>query len=296
MSKIYLVVGTNSGSQSWTNSALWSAGVVPTTGDDVYLMTGGGIRFDSGLSQGTNYLNSLTTSVSGPKVGGLGTNCLQIGVANQFHGVANVDGSGGNGSQCIKINSGTWQTNINFYANSNQSGEAGMPPAVFLGANTNNALYQVGGVVALALTSPADTSTFGTISTEGGTLYVGPGVQFTKFINNGCTAANLQAGSNGCMIVSLGGNTTTQGTFAVGNAQALGGNLILNHRPATGTMVGSLILNGGTLDLSQNPSTGTMGATIWGSGKIKVFQDGQINWGTVTPSFGGKETMSVEIS
>lgn len=294
MAKRYLLPGTYSGSVAFTNTALWSSGTVPVTGDDVYMLQGNGLTFDQDVNQSAILLNSLTTGDGGPQLGGSGTNYFRIGATIQAHGVPSTDGRIGSGSGRLKIDSGTNATTVTVYKTASQGADTGIPAACFLGANTNNAISVLAGNVGLAATSPADAATWGTINNSGGTLAVGPGVTYSSYVGNGrSAAATLQAGGNTVTLTSVNGTVTTQGTFAIGTVTALGGTLYLGHRASSGTMVGTVNLNGGAIDMSANPATFSFGALAYTSGTLTLFDDGQQSLGTITLPFAGKTTKSL---
>jgi len=295
-SDIYLVPGTYSGSVSWSNTALWSGGVVPTTNDRVYLLGGSGLIFDQGVNQGTSYLALLFSDDMGPQLGGTGTNYAQIPAALQVIGAANTTGRSGTGTARWKNNSGTWASTVNLITSADAAaGETSLPPVCLLGSNAANAFYMSDGVAGIAVINPTETANWPTISLDGGTFALGGGGTNAVFTNNGADAT-LRAGP--ANLIQLDGFTLTTGTYGVDAVTNRGGTLTLNHRPSSGTMVKTLLLDDpkAVLDMTGNPSAFSFGASTFRRGKVKVFNDGQQNFGTTTVSLNNFTTVAFTLS
>lgn len=285
--------GTYTGSVSFTNAALWSAST-PAAGQDLYILDGAsqGITIDSGLSQGTNLFNSITTSVLRPKIGGNGTNYLVAGFTTQTHGIAGANGATTGGNE-LKINTGTWATTVNMLSSKTVSTEgSAVPVCCFLGSNAANALYQTDGTTAIAGLYPNETANFPTVNAEGGTLTMGVGCTNTTFVNNGATfnvlgPLSTQSGTN------LSGTLVTRGTGSLAALVGRGGTIELNHRPSSGTAVKTVTLAGMSLDLSNTPSAVSFDTLVLDNGGIKLFQDGQLTVTTTTLSFNNKTSKTV---
>lgn len=295
MADRYLNPGTYSGSVAFTNTALWLPTGTPATGDNLYCLMGGGLTFDQDIDQHTVLLASLITGENGPQFGSSGTNYFKIGATIQLHGVASTDGRTGPGSGRLKIDSGTNPTTINVLKTASQSTDSGIPAACFLGSSAANVLNVSGGNVGIAAAAPTDQALWGTISNGGSSSFVvGKGVTYTTFNSNNQNASTtLQAGGNSVTVNSISGNWTTQGTFTLGVVNSLGGIGTLNHRPTSGTMVGTLNLQGGTIDMRGNPTGFSFNNTAYTSGNLYIFDDGQQTLGTVTLPFSGNTKKSM---
>lgn len=296
MANVYFIPGTYTGSVSWTNTALWSSGVKPATADNVFLLDGSTITIDSGLNQGTVLLASLTTSILRPKIGGNGTNYLQIGATVQVHGIPGANGVTTGGNE-VKVDSGTNPTTINLISSKPVSTEgSAVPTCCFLGSNAANAFYQTGGVGSIAGLFPNESANFPTISREGGTLTVGYGATVSTVNNEGDGIFNLYAGGSGVTVNNLAGTLQTRGTFSLGAVTVRGGTCYLDHRASAGTSCGTVTLAGGTIDHSGNPAPVSYTAYVEQEGTFIEAAAGQVTKGTLSESTNNKTRKSISRS
>lgn len=294
MGDFFINGGTLTGSYSWTNAAIWQSGLLPTTGDNVYLIAAQeGFSIDSGLNQGTMLLASLTCySTFQGDFGGLGTNTANIPASVTNVGVPAPDGSSGTGPNTWKHNNGTNAGVWNIYASAASNSDSPQTPITISGSNAGNVINMIaGGVAGLGVLYPNEAASFPTIRANGGTLYIGSGVLTSTIQNNGGTLTVAAGGWSG---TNAGGSLITRGTFSINALTCIDGTINLNNRAASGSSIGTLNLYGATADFSGNPAPVMIGNTVLRAGSIKQFLPNQVTLGTISVDTNGNETFTVE--
>lgn len=230
---------------NWTNSANWSTGAFPVTGDDVTLdRTSDDITLN--LNQSAVLLSSL--SITNSFQGTIGNipdatdEFLQIGAT-----VVTIGDGTGNGSSRLNLELGTDVTTINII---NASSTGTDFPKAPLRINANNAsnVIQVNGNNSTVsfLDNTDDTGALGNIDIiNGNDIQIGSGATYTSLtmIEGTCTSFE----TSGTVKVSAG-TMRLEGTGAISSIIQTGGELIWN---STGT-VNSYDGIGGTLETTDS--------------------------------------------
>ena len=177
------------------------------------------------------------------------------------------------------------------------SADSGAEPVRLLGNNASNSVVILGGRVGVASNLPGETAAIGEIDVNGGNSIcnLGPGVTWTTANVAAGGVISIHSGSSGTLSVGPGGLAIAQGTGAIATIEA-GGNLSLNHRPASGAAVTTLNLYpNGVADFSQNPAAvtvttlnhhrgGVLIANPANPGHLTVTNRNLVNCGTLTAS------------
>lgn len=265
MSDIYWIGDV--GDQSWSNTANWSGGAVPATGDNVYLLSGSS-DINSGLAQSAVQLASLNVGSSFTGTVGVAGDSgasLQIG-ATVLRCFAAPSGSGflDGGFSRFKIDFGT-STYTGIIQSMGDSQDAGRGALQIKGGSNTSSLYVTAGSVDVA-TVPGTTATLVLLEVSGGVVTTGSGLT--------CPTVNQTAGettgpaviaqtSGGGSTLIFGGACTTLtqtgGTLYTLGAGLIatikvGGSAVLGNRPASGNAHTTLTIDaGGSVDFSADP-------------------------------------------
>lgn len=254
----------STGSQSWTNTANWSTGAVPVTGDDVYVNFGNA-DINSGLANIAVNLNSLhvgpsftgTIGVGAPFIAG-----LHIGVSG------NVSFDTTSTSMFIELSN---QVSTVVVLNTGQpiSTATGAESLQIWGGATGSSIAVTGqnSSVGLATVFPQLVGTM-EWSIEDGTLNVGSGITWVdgkQSSANGSSGGTVTTYGAGTLITQSGssGNLITRGTSAITGIVATS-NAGIYNRPASGTdAFATLVIGpGATVDASGNPTPFTITTSI----------------------------------
>lgn len=240
-------VWISTANRTWTNTANWSAGAAPTTGDalvfknssigvdyyDASAITLGSVRFDS------DYTGLVPYDISTNSYFKLTVPHLIVGMAP---GV-----SAGTGSGRLALNLGSVASTVDVFSTSQVATDANLMPLRLLG--TALTLNVLGGSVSVAM-DEFETATIAALTLSGGTVLLGK--------NCLCTSLTLGAGT----VSTLGtiptatvesGTLSFNGAVTVTTLTINGGTCAPN---AAGT-IGTLALKG-TLDLSTGTGTLTI--------------------------------------
>lgn len=242
---------------NWTNTANWSAGTVPASGDTVYILSGVQ-AIATNLNQSAVTLTNLIVGMGFTGTIGTASAALQIGATNWTIGQPTTGTSTGGGSGRIRIDFGSTAFNGTVLNTSSTSSDANLEPVRVTGTNAGNVLNVLGGLVGVATTSPTLTSTLATINAVLGTLNLGFGVAWTTA--NVSSGAKLNTQTGGTTLTTSSGAIATIGGSAKVTTVNCGGTVNLNQRPGAGNIVDTLnIYETGTCDFSGNPGSGTIG-------------------------------------
>jgi hypothetical protein len=266
------------GPNDWANTANWSSGSVPVSGDVVYISTGS-VPIFYGLGQSAVTLTSLNIAQSYTGTIGLPTynrsgyweyraNELAISATTVNVGT----GSTGNGSGRIKLNVGSVACTLNVY-NTGQPLDQGNPALTWRGTSASSVVNLNKGSIGIAF-FPGNTATvsalnIGYVSNQSSDvqLICGVGVTLTTLdmngggvqLNNGATTITQNAGT--LSVLGMGGVTTLN---------VDGGTCIYN---STGTLTTATIAENGTLDFSQDQQAKTVTNTIKMYGDSSTLSD-----------------------
>ena len=280
-------------SSDWGNTANWSTGSIPTTGDTVYILAGSQ-NITASLDQHLVTLANLVIGVGFTGTIGTTSAYLQIGATTWTVGAPINSGVSSNGSGRIKIDFGTVQYTGTVLATSQGTADPGLEPVRIKGSNASNKLYVISGRVGVGTTLATETATISEADVSGGTLNFGYGVTWaTVNVSQGGTFLS-QSGGGTTLTTATGSTATVNGSAKVTTVNA-GGSTYLNQRPAAGNVVDTLnLFNGGTVDFTGNPGSGTIGTFNFykgGSYKTSPANPNHIT-GTITRINGGSLALS----
>lgn len=262
----------STGSQSWGNTANWSSGSLPATGDDVVIANSSSV-IDSGLSQSGVTLASLV--IDSTFAGTIGTTSTPLSISATLWRV-NEEGiiAGQAGSGRIYINFGSVQF-TGVVGATPAALEDGLQAVRILGSHASNALSVTGAsTVGVATNTPAETATIATLRVGAGSaVELGKGVTWTTISNTG---GNVDTYSGGTTLTTFDGVTTTRGTGVITTVSATGGVTALNHRASSGDSVTTLKLLGGTVDLTADGRAIQAGTTNLRNGSVLQLYSGQL--------------------
>lgn len=263
MAQNFLSVTT--GNLSWTASANWSLGTAPAAGDAVSLVAGDAV-FNAGLAGNTATLASF--SIPRSFTGQVGTSSAYLEQPATTFNISTPVTGNPSGSPRIKLNAGTAAATINVFG-SGSSADAYLEPVRLLANNASTTINISGGTVGVATTTPAETTTIGTVNQTGGTINLGLGTTWTTF-NQSAGTATIRSG--GTTITQTDGTITLEGTGTVPTIN-LAGTVYLNLRAAAGTTSTNInLFDGATLDLTGNPAAIVLGTVTAKSGcKCKIL-------------------------
>jgi hypothetical protein len=246
-----------SGSGDWNNTANWSGGAVPVTGDDVLLFSGNA-NIDTNLNQSAVTLASLTIGMGFTGTIGTTSADLQISATKWTIGTpASGSSSAASGSGRIRINFGTNAFDGTMLDSASIGLDAGLDPVRIKGTHASNKLNLVKGRLGIAMTQPGvETSQVPTINVSGGNLSWEQGMTApTTVINNGGTIYAYVAPAT---LTNSSGIVYVFGTTAITNL-VTGGTTYLNNRPAGAAITTTCkILSDGVLDTRGNPASLTI--------------------------------------
>ena len=258
---------------NWTNTANWSLGAAPVTGDDVYILNGTQ-DIVTNLSQTAVILASLNigmgfTGTIGTVSGNTHTPlAIQTAIAN--FGIPRQDGIAGAGSQRMIFDFGSaTATAVNGFGTANGSLDTGFAPVRWKGTNagsTANILsgrYGVGTVV-------GDVATVVTAFVNGGALIYGATVTYTTVnVSGSGSFASYSIGTT--LSVTTGGTAIVYGTGKFTTVTTSGNVTLFNRDGSAVIATTAEVLGGGTLDLSGNDIAGSIGTSkLHKGGTIKV--------------------------
>jgi hypothetical protein len=245
MASPYWIGGT--GSQSWTNTANWSTGAVPATGDSVFILQGGS-DIQTNLAQSSVSLAALT--ISGSFSGTISSTTgapLQIGCSGTV--LVNTQ------STNIGMDIGTTTPQIVVAATGQAPANTfGSESFRLRGGGSGANIYVAGSSsVGVATDTSGLTATLTSWSISGGTLNLSSGVTWTDGYQSGGT---VTVNSGGTLIEQSG---STASLFTAGSAQIatlnITGQAVINNRPPSGTDAYATLSIGpsATADHSQDP-------------------------------------------
>ena len=263
---------------------------VPANGDDLYIEgnpsgTNQNITTNLTTFQNTT-LNSInisqdytgtigvantgtsSTTTGYMSLGGTNNSAITVNIGYQAGGT-----NAGNGSNLIRLNTGSMLGTFNITNSGAQSVLANAGPITLLGTHTANIMNLQSGIVSVAV-DPTEVSTFLTVNNKGN-LFFGTGATLTTINMNGGSLAVKSA------VPTLNqtlGSTTINGTGTVGTANLYGGAAVIN---TTGT-VSALNIYGASADFSRNQAARTVTTITCYSGYNLNLNNGVKNSITVT--------------
>ena len=250
----------------WTNTANWSTGSVPATGDTVYILSGAQ-QIITNLNQSSVTLAALYIGQGFTGAIGSASAYLQIGATLCYIGVPITGPSQGNGSGRVKIDFGSVQTAVLVQNTSNSTTDAGLEPVRLIGTNASNAINVLSGTVGIGTTYPTESTTVATVGVTGGTVNLGFGVSWTTA--NVSTGGRINTNTAGTTLtVGSGGTATTNGSVAITTVNVTG-TANLNHRAST--MSTTINVFAGNCNFSGNPATSTVTTlNFYGGSQVNV--------------------------
>lgn len=243
-------VTANSGPYDWNTAANWSGAAVPVNDDDVYIENST-VDILYGMDQTAVTLDSLTIQQDYTGLLGTAKNIyLQIQVTynddgegvriGQYYGSASP-----NGSQRINLNLGATATEVFIYDSCSVSADANLPPIQLLGTSIT-VLTVDGGIVGVAVGTPAEVSTVLGVCVSGGQVQFGRGVTNGQWKVTGGTQIIRCAVTT--IITLYGGTVTTTDVGAVATVTQYAGTFIGNSK---GTIT-QYNYRGGNVDFTQS--------------------------------------------
>lgn len=271
----------NSSPSDWTNTANWSTGAVPITGDTVYIGNSDvPILWNidqNAVTLAALYIQNTFTGGSAqiglPEFNGTGVNqyreyretYLKIGAT-----ICTIGDGPGNGCNLIKLNFGSVQTTCTVYG----TGRATIEEAALelIGTNASNVLYVFGGSsVAVAQivdkTTVPVVSTFATLlqaANQGSapTVHCGPGATLTTVT---VQAGALTIESAATTVTVKGGTLGIEGTGAYTTITVENPGAVTYSSSGTITTLNAA----GSIDFSGNQIAKTVtNCTVYGGGKV----------------------------
>jgi len=290
--KIWL--GTDTGNEGdWSVAANFSPSGVPTSSDKVWL-TNSTQSVTDGLDQSSVTLAEVHIDQS--YTGSIGTqgSPLQIGADRADIGEHYGFGTPA-GSQRINLDivtpSGAGASTIVVHNTCTSSADSYLPPVRIKTANAGSTLQVLKGYVGLAVDSPTDTATIGTVTIDFVTnrssdanVEIGEGVTMTTLSKN-AGACTLRCAAT--TVTNRYGELTTTGSGAIGTMNVDGGDVI----PKSSGTITTLDADGGTVDFTRSQVARTVtnasrsgGATIKYDQAVATFTNGITSDGPVALS------------
>jgi hypothetical protein len=313
----YTVTTASAGPNDWSTATNWSGLAVPVSTDDV-IIKDNSVNICWGFAQSAVTLTSLR--IEKTYTGKLGLNRIvfaQSSDASTTTSTAATEyrstylnikattvkigehfGAGSPaGSGRIMLDLDSTASTVDVLGTAQASSETGRP-AVRLKANSASTLVFVRsapGGVGIAVDTPGETSTVGTVSVSdpstASVVHVGLGTTITTFTQIGGSNV-LQAAATVTTCTVSGGELTTEGTHATTTVNLHGGSLTSN---STGTIT-TFNLNGGTADFQESNrartvTTMNLNSTAGKGGTLKA--DGSVLTITTLNDASGKYTIAV---
>jgi hypothetical protein len=277
MSSPYWIGGT--GSQSWTNTANWSTGAVPVTGDSVFILQGNS-DIQTNLAQSSVSLASLT--IAGSFSGTIGSSTgapLQIGCTGTV--LINTQSSN------IGLDVGSTTPQVVVAATGLAAGNTfGSESFRLRGGGSGVNLYVAGSSsVGVATDTSGITATLTSWNIAAGTLNLSSGVTWT----NGYQSGGVVTVNSGGTLIEQSG--TTPSLITGGSSQittlSITGRAVINNRPPSGTDAYATLSIGhsATADHSQDPRplTVTNAINMAIGSRLIAFDPTQIQTAGSTP-------------
>lgn len=202
----------------------------------------------------------------------------------------------GTGALRLVADYGTSAAAVQVLSTLNSAGtDSGFEPVRFQFNNSSATCSVLGGQVGIATSTPAVTSTLGTVTVAGSQSVVDLGRDLTyttMTVNNG-TVTDYGGGS-GRTVTIWSGSLTLLNQTVVGTLNCRGGASYCEGRPASGNTINTLNLFGGNADFSGDPSQFQVGAIALRDGTLTTAYYGQLaNTPTVTLDMTDKTILSV---
>lgn len=248
-----------------------TTGSVPTTGDTVYIVPIAGLPL---ASIGYSDMSAVTLAALYISA------AIAIGTTDttsvNFYGYWKISATklyiSGKPTR-VKIDVGSVQCAAKITGTGN-SADSGQRTVRLLGSHVGNTVLVSGGNVGVGTNLPTETSVVSSVAVtgNGAVCELGNGVTWT--------AARVDAGgqllapaitiSGGSTLTATNNSTATiGGTGKVGTVNANGGAVVLNNRPGSGSIAGTINLApSGLVDFSQNPDAGTVDLLNPAGGKV----------------------------
>jgi hypothetical protein len=234
----------------FTNTANWSTGSNPTTGDHVWFNTGS-------ESVTTGLTPSLVTyasfNVTNDYTGLIGTEASFLTINSTL---VNIGGGSGAGSQRINLNLGTVTSTVKITSSNGTGADTNRAP-IRIVCNTTNTDFFISGDTSYVgiIDEPDDSGSIGDINVSGGTTIIGSGITDYDALNvsGSATTVTVEEPDTAATITIDDGTVTINGTNAVAAVVQRGGEVISN---TTGTTT-AYTLRGGILDLQQSDQART---------------------------------------
>lgn len=250
-----------------------TTGTAPTTGDNAYIVPIAGLALANiGFSDMSAVTLASLTIIA----------AIQIGVNDitsaNFYGYWKIGATkwviSGKPTR-VKIDFGSVQY-AGIVTGTGNTADAGQRTVRILGSHASNSLTVTSGSVGVGTNLPTETAVIlkAAITGNGAVCELGNGVTWTTAtVDSGgilvAPAITISGGST--LTVTTNSTATIGGAGKVGTANANGGAIVLNNRPGSGSIAGTVnVTPGGSVDFSQNPGTGTVDLLNASGGKVFV--------------------------
>lgn len=261
-----LWIGTDSGNEGdWSVAANWSPSGVPTNSDDVYLENTSQ-SVTSGFSQSAVTLASLNIGQS--FTGEIGTATGELAISATLLRIGYHNGQGTpSGSNRIKLNLGSVQSEIIITNTSVSSTDTYLEPVRIKGTHASNTIQVLGGTVGVATTDASEAATISEASVLGNNarLHLPAGVTLTTL---NVAAGTCSVGCAATTIEQTGGSLTTYGEGAITTVNVDSGRAALN---SDGTITTLRVGSAGSVDMSGDARAKTVtNCEVYGGGGLDI--------------------------
>jgi len=209
------LTATTAATTNWGTGSNWSLTTAPADGEDVWILTSAAL-LDAGLAQSAVEPASINVTMAFTGTMGSTSAYLVIGPLVFNYGLPANGSTEGSGSGRIKVDFGTDPVVCNVYDTADSGTDSNLEPVRLLFNSASSSFNQSGGLVGIATTNPAETSTLGDINVNGSDSELHIGNVTWSNINQSGGTITLRTGGTSTTIDQSGGTIEATGDFIVG--------------------------------------------------------------------------------